>query len=127
MTATLTGTCTGGSSTTLSAQGTANGASKADALSRAREQAQTLLDSYMQSSTVCPNDCPVKSITPDPDYDAAPPVYSTAVGAADVFVCTATVARVLALACATDGSSDPTSDAPASGGTGAGTATGAGS
>jgi hypothetical protein len=101
---TLQGDCTTTQTATFTAQATANGPSKPVALSRAREQAQTLLDSYMANNTSCPQTCPVKNIDAEPDYDAALPTYTTAPDAPDVFICTAVVGRVVHLSCGTDGS-----------------------
>ena len=96
---------------TLQATGVSNGSSKEMALDRARAQAQTLLDAMADSQTVCPAECPVKSVVAEPDFDFGPPVYALAPEAPSVFICTVMQGRVFTLTCAkSDPTSDPSSD-----------------
>ena len=113
----LIGDCGKTLSTTFTASATANGASRMQALSRAREQAQTILDSWMQALTTCPASCPLKELDSDPDYDAGPPAYAPLPDAADVLVCTVQVARVVRLTCTVDAGANPPQDGGEGGGT----------
>ena len=114
----LIGSCSAPVTGTFTAQATANGASKSEALARAREQAQTLLDAQLEALPTCPAQCPVKDVAADPDYDFAAPVYAVSPEAPSVFLCTASVARLVILTCGSDGSANP----PAGGSPGGGSA-----
>lgn len=104
MPTTLTGDCSKAVSALFTAQGIALGETRQQAADRARTQAATLLDSYTQNFTACPAACPSKSLDVEPDYDAAPPSYSPAPDAADIYSCTVQVARRVTLSCGSDGS-----------------------
>lgn len=120
MPTTLAGACGSTASQTFTASGTAIGASRVDALNKAREQAQTLLDAYTGAFTSCPAQCPVKTVDAEPDYDGAPPHYAAVTDAPDVWSCTASVSRSVHLTCGSDGSEpvepppSPPSGAPSS-------------
>jgi hypothetical protein len=98
----LMGDCGKKVSATFTASGTANGATMEAALGRAREQAQNILDAWMETLTVCPAACPVKDVSAEPDYDAGSPTYAPLPDAPALFTCTARVSRIVYLSCSTD-------------------------